>query len=243
MDVDCRLDGSAQCWRMLQQECRNLQPSNDDTIITANAVTIESTKCLGPCGDGPNVVIVPSDKSLLSSTNRTTTSYDRIWDETLAIPRPLSNAQRYHKSFVPAYLFGANVQGVYQVRDSERARAVVHVAVASSLGTVKSSLRKATAMDTTTATTTTSNRAAQQQPLQFIESRRCWFDRPRNERLVAQRVLHASILYGLATASNHQPLGTTTEWGIAIVLWTLSNFVMKESVLEQWLQGKLGKRR
>jgi hypothetical protein len=125
------------------------------------------------------------------------------------------------------------------VRDSERARAVVHVAVASSLGTVESSLRKATAIDTTT-----SNRAAQQQqPLQFIESRRCWFDRPRNERLVAQRVLHASILYGLATASNHQPLGTTTEWGIAIVLWTLSNFVMKESVLEQWLQGKLGKRR
>jgi (2Fe-2S) ferredoxin len=227
MDVDCRLDGAALCWRMLQQECRNLQRWNN-TILANPVVTIESTQCLGPCGDGPNVVIVPSDHSPVGA-NRTT-SYGRVWNEALAMHRPFSNAQSHHKSFVPADLFGANVQGVYQVRDSERAHAVVMVAA----DTVAPPTTRA---DDATAVSSPNFSNA---PVRFLESRRAWYDRPRNERLVFQRVLHASILYGLA--ASEQPLGTT-EWGIAVVLWILSNFVMKESVLEQLIQGKLGKRR
>jgi Thioredoxin-like [2Fe-2S] ferredoxin len=105
--ADCRVDGSAQCLRLLHDELR----SRRNTATVAAAVIIKSVPCIGPCGDGPNVVVVDEADG------------KRIVDRALAQrkERPLSLA--------PADMFGANTAGVYQVRNAEMADAVMNLAL------------------------------------------------------------------------------------------------------------------
>jgi hypothetical protein len=249
--VDCRVDGSAQCLRLLQEELRQRKwaaatmttstTTTTRTITTAAvaaaAVTIKSVPCIGPCGDGPNVVVVDA------------TTGKRIVDPDLA------QRKEGPMSLAPADMFGVNTAGVYQVRNAAMANAVMNLAIASN-GTAVS-----------TATTTPggggggrggggasflSEPAVRGQSDNsengIVVSNRNWWDRPRNERIFLQRCMHASILVGIAdrygtttaagTSSSGEAQLDALGWSMAAFLWLLSNFIMKESLLEQVLTGK-----
>lgn len=185
---DCRVDGATDCLRMLLLQTSCYQ---DNRILRVRATT-----CLGPCGDGPNVVAV----------NATT-------GRRMVLPGDLPDA-RERGSWVPADLFGANVTGVMQVRSARQAEALVRLA--HHHGT-----RSSSGMDP----------PAGPDSYNRVQSTRTWYDRPRNERLVLQRAMHVSILMGLAG----HPKDDFVAWSVAALLWVLSNFVMKESLLESFL--------
>jgi hypothetical protein len=208
------------------------------TITTAAvaAVTIKSVPCIGPCGDGPNVVVVDA------------TTGKRIIDPDLA------QRKEGPMSLAPADMFGVNTAGVYQVRDAAMAHAVTNLAMASNGATAS----------TNTATTTPGGgggrgggAALLSEPAVrgqsdnsggggIVVSSRNWWDRSRNERIFLQRCMHASILVGIADQYGTTTAGTSTSgeaqldalgWSIAAFLWLLSNFIVKESLLEQVLTG------
>ena len=197
--VDCRVDGATDCLRMLQQR------ASSHSNATA-AVQVKAVPCLGPCGDGPNAIIV-----------------DHRTGQRMGVAES-ATATREPGSRVPADVFGANTKGVFQVRTLQQADTVLRVATNSSTpGEVTESPQPERAV---------------------VRSTRAWYDRPRNERLMLQRFMHASILWGLLERNATGSIDAVA-WAVAAVLWVLSNFIMKESLLETFLldQKIIGKKR
>lgn len=95
-DIDCRLDGASDALRALQRN------APDGVRVTGRA-------CLGPCGDGPCVVV-------LNSENK------RVIEE--------QKGRVVQGSLVPPDLFGVNPRGVYQVRNAGNVEQVVGIAAA-----------------------------------------------------------------------------------------------------------------
>jgi Thioredoxin-like [2Fe-2S] ferredoxin len=182
--LDCRLDGASDCLRMMQQQ---QQPRSFD-------IAIRAVPCLGPCGDGPNVVIRHDSRRVV----------DTGMQESLK--------ESWPRSLVPADMFGANTTGIYQVRTKVAADMVMERA------------RELSGVPLDAMSLSTRER---------VRSTRAWYDRPRNERLVLQRLMHLSILLGLA---NYDDTLGGLQWTLAALLWLASNFVMKESVLEDFIK-------
>ena len=202
--ADCRVDGSTDCLRLIQKQCRQQASSSDDDSIR-NRIKVKSVPCIGPCGDGPNVVLIKDDNTK-----------NRIVDMQLADELRDDDGQR---SLVPPEIFGSSPTGVYQVRNKQSANKIVNLAM------------KTLALTSSTASTT----ATTDDDKDVVTSTRLWYDRPRNERLMLQRFMHICILGGLGL--KYRELGDGVEmpasaWFIAATLWILSNFIMKENLLE-----------
>jgi Thioredoxin-like [2Fe-2S] ferredoxin len=211
--ADCRVDGASECLRMMQKLASTTSNNSTDKTL----LKVKASPCLGPCGDGPNVVVMDG------TTNK------RIVDTELQARRNGSG------SVVPADIFGASVTGVYQVRSSQDAAGVINLAI----GSLTKSLDND---DQNVAQSASSKLAALESndsnTVVVITSNRAWYDRPRNERLMLQRLMHVSILAGLASyGTSSQGCGelSNLQWGTAAILWIASNFIMKESLLEMVL--------
>jgi hypothetical protein len=213
--ADCRVDGASECLRMMQKLASTT--SNNSNSTDKTLLKVKASPCLGPCGDGPNVVVMNG------TTNK------RIVDTELQARKSGSG------SVVPADIFGASVTGVYQVRSSQDASGVINLAI----GSWKTSLDND---DQNVAKSASSKLAALESndnnTVVVILSNRAWYDRPRNERLMLQRLIHVSILAGLASYRTSSQGGGelgNLQWGTAAILWIASNFIMKESLLEMVL--------
>jgi hypothetical protein len=150
------------------------------------------------------------------------------------VDRALAQRKERPLSLAPADMFGANTAGVYQIRTAEMADAVVNSALSgtsSNTGSTASGTREEGRGRRTSALETRT----------IVSSSRNWWDRPRNERLFLQRCMHTAILLGIAneqySSTSGEGLGTL-GWSLAAFLWLLSNFIMKESLLERVLSGK-----
>lgn len=64
-----------------------------------------------------------------------------------------------------------------------------------------------------------------------IQPTRQWYDRPRNERKVLERLFQVSIALGLSIYSeDHGGEIGNLQYGIAAFLWFLSSLIMKENI-------------
>jgi hypothetical protein len=210
--ADCRVDGASECLRMMQQLASTSSSNNTDKTL----LKVKASPCLGPCGDGPNVVVMDG------TTNK------RIVDTELQAQKSGSG------SVVPADIFGASVTGVYQVRTSQDAARVMNLAIGilrTSLDYDQKNVAQAASSNFVALGNNDNNTVV------VITSNRAWYDRPRNERLMLQRLMHVSILAGLASydTSHGGSELSNLQWGTAAILWIASNFIMKESLLEMVL--------
>jgi hypothetical protein len=100
--ADCRVDGASDCLRALQQNSvlQQARKSNQSIRVQARA-------CLGPCGDGPCVVV-----------------RDNTQDKKVVVPRDFQDP----KCLVPPNAFGDSTRGVYQVRTAADVDFVVNLA-------------------------------------------------------------------------------------------------------------------
>ena len=236
--ADCRVDGSTDCLRMIQNQCKQklatLGRSNDDSSSQQqqqqqqlrDQIKIKSVQCLGPCGDGPNVVL---NLSLQGGEND-----DRFGKR--VVNRELQDILKETnqkgsgggpKSLVPAEPFGANTSGVYQVRTTQNAATIVNLAVQtlSKEGGVGEEAPLRSLIE---------DESKMSSKNEHVTVTRQWYDRPRNERLVLQRFMHVSILFGLGSKYNDEGgVLPSSAWIIAGILWILSNLIMKENLLEQ----------
>jgi hypothetical protein len=119
-------------------------------------------------------------------------------------------------SLVPPDIFGDNPVGVYQVRTQGHLDFVMDLA-AEAAGLERKE-----------------EGSSQDDPSTVIvQSTRPWYDRPRNERKVLQRLMQFTVLAGLYDyQSKHDGAIHAEQWQVAISLATLSNFIMKENLLE-----------
>lgn len=183
--ADCRVDGASPCLRALQQH-----PVIQNSRNAGSNIAVKARPCLGPCGDGPNVVILDSEDNKV------------VRERAFQPPT----------SLVPPSWFGETNQGVYQVRSVADVDFCVQLAAE-----------------------TAGVELAEDDPRSVnISSSRPWYDRPRNERKVLQRVMHFLILVGLYTYMvEHDGVIGVWQWQIAGALAVASNFIMKENLLEQ----------
>ena len=94
--ADCRVDGCSQALRELQK-----QNANDKETIS-----VKSRPCLGPCGDGPTVMVLDKQGARI------------VEDQNDKLPG----------SLVPPELFGTNPRGIYQVRTAGQVHQVSRIA-------------------------------------------------------------------------------------------------------------------
>jgi hypothetical protein len=212
---DCRVDGSSECLRRLQQHPLIQQqrqrskdaggsPSSDAdddaSSFGTSKIRIISTPCLGPCGDGPNVVVMD----------------DRL-SKRVVETRPVLSP----KSLVPADMMGDNSRGVYQVRTQNDIDFVINLA-AQTAG-VKTT---GSASESTSSSTKRSNTDVDEV---IITGTRTWYDRPRNERKVMQRLMQFLILVGLYDQYKTNGVVEEEQWRVSLVLFAAS-FIIKKKV-------------
>ena len=239
--ADCRIDGASHCLRRIQQATSIVNnnvvvaaalssfSSNNTTTATTSttttpsakkAIVVEARPCIGPCGDGPNVVV------LLSMDGHNKKGQQQQQRVVSTEPQP----NRGPGSLVPANVFGDNPRGVYQVRTPEHVDFVLNLAKQAAqiphdiaTTTITSSIDNedaaaaATFTTTTTTTTTTSSRP--------------WYDRPRNERRVLQRVMQFLVLIGLYQYDKIEGSIGSEQWIVAAILGLASNWIMKENII------------
>mmetsp|Transcript_27213 Transcript_27213/g.80252 ORF Transcript_27213/g.80252 Transcript_27213/m.80252 type:complete len:234 (-) Transcript_27213:610-1311(-) len=107
-------------------------------------------------------------------------------------------------------LFASDPRGWYQVRTDRQAEEVVDVACR----TAGVEYRKGDTVEDS-------------DPAVFVASTRRWFDRPRNERKVLQRLMQVLVLLGLVEYEGEL---TGLQYGIASGLFFASDFIMKENL-------------
>jgi hypothetical protein len=194
--ADCRVDGSTDCLRSIQQHelIQRAKDFNQDNANDARAIQVVSCPCVGPCGDGPNVV---------------------VWDrngQRIVEPREF----KAPKSLVPPDAFGDSSRGVYQVRTQDDVNFVAQLAARSA------------GMDTTLS----ANIDAPTDTI-IVTPSRPWYDRPRNERKVMQRLMQFLVAVGLCDQYQTYGMIEEEQWRIAIALFVLSNFMTNENLLSQ----------
>ena len=236
--ADCRVDGSTDCLRMIQTQCkRKLGGNNSDKDAPSvsqlrdnNQIKVKSVPCLGPCGDGPNVVLNLSLEGENDDRNG-----KRVVNRELQDIMKDMNGGNGPKSLVPAEPFGANTAGVYQVRTTQTAATIVNVAIQT--------LTRDGDGDELPLSQLIEDESKMTSKNEQVTVTRQWYDRPRNERLVLQRFMHICILVGVSSKYNEDGGDSlpSSAWMIAGILWILSNLIMKENLLEQaW--NKLNKK-
>lgn len=189
---DCRVDGASDCLRKLQRRIA----SQDDL---KSAIKVTGRDCVGPCGDGPCVMISDAD------TNR--------------VDVPQSSKTQF--SLVEPDLFASNPKGWYQVRTEQQVEEVMTIA-AQAANVEYTPEEEALSSETV-----------------YVNSSRAWFDRPRNERKVLQRLMQVLIYAGLFKYEGGEP--GNVQYGIAFGLWVLSEFIMKENIFNSLLPKILNK--
>jgi hypothetical protein len=118
--LDCRIDGASGSLKQIQRRISQLKKKKQDNhpddlaTITLSKILVTSRPCLGPCGDGPCVLVLDgAQKRVVQQQPK----------ETLVGPGSLA----------PADMFGVNLRGVYQVRTQQNVDFVVELA-ASTVG-------------------------------------------------------------------------------------------------------------
>jgi hypothetical protein len=101
--IDCRLDGASDCLRAIQRHI-------------PEGVRVRSQPCVGPCGDGPCVLVLDSGRRIVEPQ-----------EDVVAT------------SWAPPDMFGANPRGVYQVRTVQNLERVLEIAAAAAGTTTVSS--------------------------------------------------------------------------------------------------------
>ena len=100
---DCCVDGSAFCMRQLQKSVKAIDSDRNIRVTGRN--------CVGPCGDGPCVMI-------LDATNN---------NERIVVDQP----SKQSISLAPPDVFGSNPKGWYQVRTQQQLEEVMSSACES----------------------------------------------------------------------------------------------------------------
>ena len=100
--ADCRVDGSTQALKELQTQNASLK----------DAIRVTGKPCLGPCGDGPCVMVLDKQGN-------------RVVEE---------QENKLPGSLVPADLFGTNPRGIYQVRTARQVQQVCRMAREAATG-------------------------------------------------------------------------------------------------------------
>mmetsp|Transcript_29986 Transcript_29986/g.45685 ORF Transcript_29986/g.45685 Transcript_29986/m.45685 type:complete len:241 (+) Transcript_29986:1-723(+) len=134
-------------------------------------------------------------------------------------------------SLVPADIFGDSTSGVYQVRTNEQANFVLNLAAQTAGLVVASKEEEEQYYDQQNGDKT------------FVSSQRQWFDRPRNERKVLQRLAQVLVVAGLLQYDEfHDGIGST-QWNIAIALFFSTNFMMKDNIVDMAMKKWMKKRK
>ena len=211
--VDCRLDGASECLRRFQQKYKQdlNNDSNQTTVSTTTTtgskrIVVQARSCLGPCGDGPNVVVLETNGQRVVKMNH-------------PLPPQLPG------SWAPPTLFGDNPRGVYQVRTQEQLDHVWNLVLDTA------GLEQDTAGEQKTPATATV--MEDQDPIDswIVTSSRPWYDRPRNERRVFQRLMQFMILVGLYQYDTSHGALETPQWMVAGGLALASNWIMRENIV------------
>jgi hypothetical protein len=113
-------------------------------------------------------------------------------------------------SLVEPDIFASNPKGWYQVRTDQQVEEVMEFA-ARAAG-VEHYAKGESASSSNTV---------------YVTSSRAWFDRPRNERKVLQRLVQVMVLYGLYSWDGD--IGNL-QYSLAFGLWVLADFIMKENI-------------
>jgi hypothetical protein len=209
MGADCRVDGASDCLRQLQQH-PIIQTAARNTDKTKDRkkklITVKARSCFGPCGDGPCVRVEDSQK------------------RRIVRPREFSNP----KSIAPPELFGDSNRGVYQVRTAADVDFVVNLA-ATTAGVNTDGMVDPVGQQTST-------NDHDEEGTVVVRSTRAWYDRPRNERKVLQRLMQFLVVVGLYDEYKAHGAIDTVQWQVAGILFVASNFIMKENLIDQLLE-------
>jgi hypothetical protein len=188
--LDCRIDGASDCLRQLAQRAVPV------------GIKVTGRPCLGPCGDGPNVLVLDAHGKRVVQKQE----------------------NRIQGSLVPPELFGSDPRGVYQVRTYRNLEQVLQIA-ADTAGLLPPPSQEVPTTD---------------KDHVVIVSTRQPLDRPLNERLVLQRLMQFLVLVGLYEYEYDNVIGTE-QVEIAVFLFLLSNFIMKENLFT-WAWKRIGKK-
>lgn len=222
---DCRVDGASDCLRALQRisktNQRKVTSDDDDDCQQRTVVKVRARNCLGPCGDGPCVVVLDAQgnrKAMMMSDNTDSNGENNNNNS----KRRRKQQKKERGSLVPPELFGVDDSTIYQVKTEADVEMVWRLAASTTVGTTSSEKQNEEG-----------EQGLVQTPATIIRSTRRWYDRPNNERKVLQRLMHVMILAGLYEYSeSHISLGSL-QYGIATTLFILSNFIMKDNLFEQ----------
>lgn len=220
-----------------EQSLQDAPPPLPTSITTSrnnNVIAVQTRACIGPCGDGPNVLVLNGQGQ-------------RVVVPVSSQPNRFGSA-----SLAPPDLFGDNPRGVYQVRTKEQLDFVITLATETAAGPVvvipTTMMMIPPPKTTTTTTPTTSNTIATtstttntiltttppstENTRSIVTSRRPWYDRPRNERRVLQRLMQFLVLVGLYQYDqSHSSTIGTEQWIVAGTLGLASNWIMRENII------------
>ncbi|KAL7563010.1 hypothetical protein ACA910_013533 [Epithemia clementina (nom. ined.)] len=230
--IDCRLEGASGCLRRIQEEASRVNnksiqqhapPKGEDNqsgnkILSSKTIAVVARPCLGPCGDGPNVVVLN--------------------DKGQRVVSPSEQPHRGPGSWAPPALFGDNPRGVYQVRTQGHLDFVLNLAAETAAATYNNTTIITTPstgliVEKTDATTTTIQHHDPLATTTIASSCRPWYDRPRNDRRVLQRCMQALVLAGLYQYDQSHAEGAIgqEQYIIAGMLFLASNWIMRENIV------------
>ena len=181
--ADCRVDGCTQALRELQKQNAN---EKDKTLIR-----VTGRPCLGPCGDGPCVLVLDQQGK-------------RVVED---------QDDKVSGSLISPDLFGTNPRGIYQVRTTGQVHQVSRIA--------KQAAGKS--LDELTPPPENANEI-------IVQGTRPFWDRPRNERKVLQRIVQVLILGGLHQYDVDHSRIDSLQFAIAAVLFLSSDLILKEGL-------------
>jgi hypothetical protein len=194
---DCRIDGASGSLKQIQ---KRVGSSLSPEARKNSKIKVTGRPCLGPCGGGPCVVVLDANGKRV------------VKDQPAETTGP--------GSLAPADIFGVNATGVYQVRTQQNVDFVVNVALETAVG---SDIIKEMNEEATTPTPFTASNN-DKELLAVTSSVRPWWDRPRNERKVLQRLAQCLVVYGLYHSNGNGEIGDL-QWQTAGVLVFASFFI------------------